>query len=181
MVSPFVALYDLSKAVEAKDLARIEARVNFNALRVSLTRQLLGDYLEQKDLGGLNRQLVADAGAAALNPVVENLVTPQALVDLLEDGWPQQAAGSGNGSLSPVRLDLGSLREAWRVFISSESQGFRSITIPLPADASTENQFRIVMRLRGTTWRLSGLELPDALRENLTKRAVLAMKSKESK
>jgi hypothetical protein len=181
VVSPFVALYDLSKAVEAKDLARIEARVNFNALRVSLTRQLLGDYLEQKNLGGLNRQLAADAGAAVLNPIVENLVTPQAVIDLLEDGWPQQAAGSGNGSLSPIRLDLGSLREAWQVFISSESQGFRSITIPLPAGEAKEKQFRIVMRLRGTTWRLSGLELPDALRENLMKRAAVAMKSNEIK
>jgi hypothetical protein len=172
MVSPFVALYDLAKAVEAKDLARITERVNFNALRASLSRQILGEYLKTQDLGGLDRQLATEAGTAALNPVVEELVTPQALIDLLEDGWPQQAAGGiGGGSTSPANLNLGSLGEAWRLFISSESQGFRSITIPLPVDLPKDKQFRITFRLKGITWRLTGIELPIGLREELIKRA----------
>ena len=175
MVSPFVALYDLSKAVEARDLARISERVNFNALRHSLTRQIVGSYLDQKDLQGLDRDLAEDAGVAVFNPIVEQLATPEALVDLLEDGWPQRVAG-GNGPTSPVRLDLNSFAEAWRIFIASESQGFRSVTVPVPVSETRDNQFRLTMRLRGTTWRLSGVELPRTLREDLMKRASVAMK-----
>ena len=55
MVSPFVALYDLSKAIEARDMDRITERVNFNALRVSLARQILGEYLKTQDLDGLGQ------------------------------------------------------------------------------------------------------------------------------
>lgn len=174
MVSPFVGLYDLSKAIEAKDIDRIAERVNFDALRTSLSRQILGEYLKDQDLEGAERDLATEAGAAVLNPVIEQLVSPQALVDLFDDGWPEQAAGrTGQGAL-PLRFDFGSLGQAWRTFLFSESQGFRSVTIPIPVDEAKEKQFRITMRLRGTTWRLSGLELPEALREELSKRATVA-------
>ncbi len=173
MVSPFVALYDLSKAVEARDVARITERVNFNALRVSLARQILGEYLKTQDLGGLDQQAASQVGAATLNPVLEELITPQAVIDLLDDG---QIAGAGGVPASPIRLDLGSFGNAWRTFIASESQGFRAITIPLPADAQKDSQFRVTMRLRGTTWRLTGIDLPAPLREELIKRAAAATK-----
>ena len=173
MVSPFVALYDLSKAVEARDLARITERVNFNALRVSLARQILGEYLKTQDLGGLDQQAASQAGAATLNPVLEELITPQAVIDLLDDG---QIAGAGGVPASPIRLDLGSIENVWRTFIASESQGFRAITIPLPVDAQKDSQFRVTMRLRGTTWRLTGIDLPAPLREELIKRAAAATK-----
>jgi hypothetical protein len=178
MVSPFVALYDLSKAVEARDVARITERVNFNALRVSLARQILGEYLKTQDLDGLGRQAATQAGTAALNPVLEELITPQAVIDLLEDGQLQQAAEtpSGNGIFSPIGFDAQSLGKAWRTFILSESQGFRAITIPLPVDEPKERQFKITLRLRGTTWRLTGIELPEPLKEELSKRAAKAAK-----
>jgi DUF2939 family protein len=178
MVSPFVALYDLSKAVEARDVARITERVNFNALRVSLARQILGEYLKTQDLDGLGRQAATQAGTAALNPVLEELITPQAVIDLLEDGQLQQAAEtpSGNGIFSPIGFDAQSLGKAWRTFILSESQGFRAITIPLPVDEPKERQFKITLRLRGTTWRLTGIELPEPLKEELIKRAAKATK-----
>src|SRR3712207_491267 len=92
MVSPFVALYDLSKAVAAKDLDRITERVNFNALRVSLARQILGEYLKTQDLDGLGQQAAAQAGTAVLNPVLEQLITPQAVIHLLVAGQLQQVA-----------------------------------------------------------------------------------------
>jgi hypothetical protein len=176
MVSPFVALYDLSNAVEAKDAARITERVNFNALRVSLARQILGEYLKTQDLGELDQQTAAQVGASTLNPVLEELITPQAVIDLLDDGQIQQATGAGVQA-SPIRFDLGSFGQAWRTFLLSESQGFRSVTIPLPVDEAKDKQFRVTMRLRGTTWRLTGIELPTALREDLIKRAAAATKS----
>ena len=181
LASPFVALYDLSKAVGAKDLARIGERVNFNALRVSLSRQILGAFVDGRDLGDLDRQLALGAGAAILNPVVEQLVTPEAIVDLLEDGWPQQVTGGGNGGASPLRINAASFGLGWRTFIASESLGFRSITIPLPATEPKEKQFRVTLRLRGTTWRLTGIELPQSLRDALTKRVSQTVSKDKSK
>ncbi|MBB3018620.1 hypothetical protein FHR70_001674 [Microvirga lupini] len=175
VVSPFVALYDLSKAVQAKDVARITERVNFNALRASLARQILGEYLKTQDISERDRQLVAQAGATTLNPVLEELVTPQAVIDLLEDGQLQQIQREGAGGPA-ISLNPGSLQNVWRIFILSEAQGFRAITIPLTPDEPKDQQFKVTLRLSGTTWRLTGIDLPSALREELTKRASAASK-----
>lgn len=173
MVSPFVALHDLSKAIEARDIARITERVNFNALRVSLARQILGEYLKTQDLDGLDKQAATQAGTATLNPVLEELITPQSVIDLFEDGQLQQSSESGASSriVPTLGFDAQSLGQAWRTFITSETQGFRAITIPLPAGEPRDKQFRLTLRLRGTTWRLTGIELPIQLKEELIKRA----------
>ena len=42
--SPYVALYNLAKALEARDVALIEERVDFPALRLSLARQIAAAY-----------------------------------------------------------------------------------------------------------------------------------------
>lgn len=175
VVSPFVALYDLSKAVQARDVARITERVNFNALRVSLARQILGEYLKNQDMSKRDRQLAAQAGATVLNPVLEGLLTPQALIDLLEDGQLQQIQSEGIGGQA-IGFDPGSLQQAWRIFILSESQGFRAITIPLTPDEPRDRQFRVTLRLSGTTWRLTGIDLPASIQKELRKRASVASK-----
>lgn len=178
MVSPFVALYDLGKAVEARDLARISERVNFRALRMSLARQIIGEYLKtpegQEELGGLNPNVAASAGAVAFDPFIEQLTSPEALIDLLKDGRFQQAGTMGDAVPRldmELALDPETLRRAWDLFISSETQGFRSVSIPLPVDEPKERQYRVTLRLSGTTWRVTGLDLPQALRKRLADEA----------
>lgn len=176
LVSPFVAFYDLAQAVQARDPARIERRINFHALRLSFSRQLLGEYLKTangQEIGGIDRNAAANAGATVFDPYIEKLVTPQAIMDLLEKGSPQQAPGGASPDIvafDVASLDAGTLRKAWDLFIASESQGFRSIVMPLPPDRPKDEQFKLTWRLSGTTWRLTGLDLPKALREELIRR-----------
>lgn len=188
LVSPFIALYDLTRAVEAKDVGRITERVNFRALRISLSQQIAGAYLQTpaaKELGDLDRRAATNAGSLIVNPIVEKLITPEALIDLLEDGWPQGIPGRPRGTdanaavSQPFKFGFGSLGQAWRLFITSEGQGFRSITIPLPPDVVRDKQFRVTMRLSGFTWRVTGLEVPQALRRQLIRRAPSAASALE--
>lgn len=174
IVSPFVALYDLSRAVEAGNVERIAERVNFRALRISLSRQILGAYLKtpegQEELGEIDPQFATEAGAAVLSPLVEQFLTPQAIVDLVRRG-PGSAAPEAGSPAAPLALDLDSPHALWRTFITSESQGFRAITIPFPPDRPKAEQTRLTLRLSGTTWRVTGIDLPEALRAALAKRA----------
>lgn len=173
MVSPFVALYSLAKAVEARDVALIRERVNFPALRISLTKQLVSDYLlaagRGKALDGFDRQVASGIGATLADPLVAELVTPEALIDLLEDGRPQGAGGAG-GDEGGFTLDTSSLRQALSLFVKSETRGFRNISIPVPPDESADRGFRLHLRLSGTTWRLIGIDLPEHLRRELVDR-----------
>ena len=172
LASPFVALHRLAKAVEAQDLAQISARVNVRALRLSLSKQIASEYLRTlgrgRELDALNRDVAASAGATLVDPLVAQLVTPEALVALLQGRLPAGAAAASPAAAG-ISLDVGSLGAAARTFMASQSRGFRNIFIPLPDGKPKAEQVRLHLRLTGTTWRLLGVELPQPVVSALVK------------
>jgi hypothetical protein len=143
-------------------------------LRISLSKQLVADYLDTigrgKKLDGLDRQIASGAGATLADPLVAELVTPEALIALLHGGRPLPAGSESGPAGTGFSLDLSSVRQAFAMFVRSESRGFRNIYIPVPPDESDNHGLRLHMRLNGTTWRLAGIELPKRLRQELIKR-----------
>src|SRR3954464_14288358 len=180
LASPFVALHGLGRAVETRDVEAVRARGNFRAPRLSRLKQVIGVYLDERAgraLGSAERQLAADAGATAADPIVAQLLTPEAIIELLNEGWPKGLGGSAAaeapaGQEAPPAkpgdivetMRVASLRGAVRLFRQSELRGFRNLLVSLPPDAPSEQQFRLRLRLVRTTWKLIGMELPDALR-----------------
>ena len=173
MASPFVALYRFSKAVEAKDLAAIEARVNFRALRSSLTGQLITEYLiatgREGELKGSRRQAAVGVGATIADPLIAQYLTPAALANFLDD--PRVTTGASQPIASPA-ISLGSLADAWRVFITAETRGFRAISVAVPVDRPPEEQFRFQLRLSGVSWRIVGLTLPKPIVQRLVQELI---------
>jgi hypothetical protein len=174
LASPFLAVYSLARAVEARDVEAIQARVNFAALRKAMVEQIIDAYLKRQPRGDFNdsrRKMAASAGASLADPLVARLATPQALLDLLDDGWPEEVAGPGPGEAGGLRLtaDWVSFERAGRLFANAETRGFRKIYISLPLDRPKEERFRLYLRLKGTTWRLMAVDLPASLRDRLVK------------
>ncbi|HEX2555845.1 MAG TPA: DUF2939 domain-containing protein [Microvirga sp.] len=174
LASPFLAVYSLARAVETRDVAAIEGRVNFVALRGSLVQQVIDAYLKSgsgQELDPARRRLAASAGASLADPIVARLATPQALLDLFEDGWPEAVAGlkPADDASGGLAMDWVSVRQAGRLFAGAETRGFRKIYISLPVDRPQEERFRLYLRLKGTTWRLMGVDLPLSLRQRLVK------------
>lgn len=173
MLSPFVALYRLGKAVEAQDVAAVAERVNVRALRVSLSKQIVGEYLRSvgrgQELDSFDRNLASGAGATLADPLVAQLVTPEAIAGLLGGRLPRGLAAAGPSLAGARSTDFGSLAQVARVFMASQSRGFRNIFIPLPDGKPEADQIRLHLRLTGTTWRLLGVELPEDLVRALVK------------
>lgn len=100
-LSPYVALYRLSQAVQAHDAAAVAQRVNFRTLRLSLTKQALAAAVDaiaaRRDLSARERTILTEASGALAEPLVESLVTPETLIDLLDDGWPVRAGLARDG------------------------------------------------------------------------------------
>jgi Protein of unknown function (DUF2939) len=172
MASPFVALYRIGQAVEARDLDALEERVDFRALRLSLTKQVVNEYLRLigrgEELGGLTRGAATNAGASIADPLVSHLVTPEALERLMRGSLPEQAGPSDRAD--GVKLDLTSVDQALRTFVASDSRGFANILVPVPPDRAAPEQYRLHLRFKGLTWRLHGIELPTPVVQDLAKR-----------
>jgi hypothetical protein len=172
-VSPYVALYSFAKALEARDVDAITERVNFHAVRISITKQIVTAYLNatgrSEELKGTAGRFAVGAATNFADPLVEEYVTPEALIGLLQGNNPGAAPGR------PVSLpaggpDLASLRsldEAWDLFMHAETRGFRAISFALPPNKAADEQFRLQFRLSGTTWRVVGLEMPKSVEGRL--------------
>jgi hypothetical protein len=173
LASPFLSLYRLASAVDARDVAAIEERMDMPEVRSNFTRQLIEEYLRSIGkagaVAGLDRQIAAQASATLADPLVAQLVTPEALIDLLDDGWPQRMVSSA-GAPAPVKFGLGSVGRAWRLFVTSENRGFRKIYVILPDSRPVDERFRLLLRLTGTTWRVTSIDLPHTLLQNLVKK-----------
>jgi hypothetical protein len=186
ILSPYVAFYKLAKAVQAKDVAAITERVNFSAVRISLSRQIASAYARATGGGKQESspvgQVAVSAGTAAIDPLIAPYLTPQAIIDLLTTGAPDAAPkgvpdaappSSLGGGLQPFELSLDRFKE---LFFASESRGFRGFAVALPPGQPPEERFRLIFRLtgpsRGFTWRLVGLELPARLRDRLVQQFV---------
>jgi hypothetical protein len=169
---PFWAAYDFVTAMRNRDAVAIERRVNFPALRYSLAEQIVVDYLKLsgKDarLGQFGRGMAVAAVASIAEPIVAKLISAEALMELLE-GDSRAAAmsstavlqGLGSGSFDTVRQLL--LHSEW---------GFRRFVLVLPVTAPPPRRFKLRFRLTSWTWKLSAVELPEALRNRLVQELV---------
>jgi Protein of unknown function (DUF2939) len=162
---PYKGLYDLSRAVQARDADAIAQNIHLPRLRQSLARQVLLAYAKQAGMTVRLGPFADIATGAALNlaePLIVQIINPQNLLDLLGKGWPSQAtsevAPSAWGGMGSVGL-----RQAWRIYVNSEYSG-RNYYVLLPVDAEPHKQFRLHLRLIRGRWKLAAMELPEELR-----------------
>jgi len=163
---PFVGLYDLARAAQSGDVARIEQRVDFAALGRSFSGQIVQSYARLAGVPVDRGSLIAGLASAVADPIVARLLTRAALAELLQNGWPKTVLGDPPTDFQ--RPNWNALGNAWQLYANSE-YGIGEFRLRLPVDAPRERQFRIHLALRGWTWKLTGLDLPQELQERLAR------------
>jgi len=86
---PLYDFFVLVRAIETRDIDTLTRHVYFDAVRNSLTDQIVAAYVRRT--GGQISPLARSMAASALgiaDPVVKKLISPEALSELLAVGWP---------------------------------------------------------------------------------------------
>src|SRR4051812_15824440 len=137
---PFAGLYDLARAAQSRDIAKIEQRVDFSALGRSLSGQIVQTYSRLAGLPIERGSLVAGLASAIADPIIARLLTRVTLAQMLETGWPKDVHGEPPSEFRPPNWN--SLGSVWQLFSNSE-YGIREFRLRLPAEAPRERQFRV--------------------------------------
>lgn len=170
-LSPLWSLYDLAQAVRRHDTAYVETHVNFRTLRLSLVRQITAAMRTaaetDTDLEPRDRQRLNDAAYGLALALSETLVTPDTVMDLLANGWPDKLDVERPAGARPQGLAIRDLGRLMPYYAAMEMRGFRSVVIPIPPDAPRAERTRIRLRLRGLGWRLVDIEMADMLRAQI--------------
>jgi DUF2939 family protein len=164
MAWPVYDLFVLIRAIETRDVNAVTRHVYFDAVRVSLTNQIVDAYVRRTgiQIGPLRRNIAA---AAIANPVVEKLISPEALSRLLTLGWPVTVVPDAPppGTIGITTNTIGTI---WQIFRNSE-YGFGRFEVAGPAALPPQQRFHLEFRLLQWHWQLVGVTLPENIQNLL--------------
>ena len=166
---PFASLYEVVRAAQAGDAARIEQRVDFPALRRSLVAQLLEAHARLSGKRLDRSGLTVGIASGFASPLVEQLVSPATLAEIMRNGWPNKVLADKPAGVEG--LDSNTLGNVWQLYLKSD-YGIGEARFSVPVNRPKEKQFRVRLALSGWTWKLSGLDLPWELQERLAREFV---------
>jgi hypothetical protein len=163
---PFLGLYQLASAVQARNTQALDQQVDFPALRRSLSEQIMRAYLhvtgKDQGLSSFVSGLVVGTAASIADPMIAKMVNPEALFDLLQDSQSMPSSDRAVAvGLAPDRLG-----NPWGLFAASVHE-FRNFYISLPLDRPADQTFQLRLYLIQGKWKLAGLDLPQSLRLRL--------------
>jgi Protein of unknown function (DUF2939) len=156
------------------DGTAIMRRVDLPSLRRSLGSQIVRAYLKQNSkyekLGVLGRGLAGSLGGSVADAMLRQALTPENVALLLNKGRVR-IANADKGSESEALWQMPPLNEAFRAglfkaFFNSSFDG--PISFVLQLDNAGEN-YGVHLSLSGTTWRLSGLDIPEDVCDRLAR------------
>jgi Protein of unknown function (DUF2939) len=166
---PFVGLRTLAAALQAHNAAALSEQVDFPRLRSSLAQQIIFAYLRvtgrESKLGAF-APIASNVGASLVDPLVSQIINPENLIELLRGGTIESELGATSFNIGI--FPHFSLSDAWDVWLGSE-YGLGRVSIGLPANAEAVEQFRLRMQLLQWRWKITGLDLPQKLRDQLAR------------
>jgi hypothetical protein len=162
--SAFLGVYRLADVVQTRDITGLSERVDFPAVRRSISAQVVRKYLQMTGKGArpgsIAEQFVVGVGVAIADPIVAKLVSPDALIALLQSGSTSSVL---QDRIAPMQgLSAEALGSAWRTFVNSEL-GIARFFVNVPVDKPATESFRLQFCLAAWKWQLCGVELPEPL------------------
>jgi Protein of unknown function (DUF2939) len=172
---PIYDLLVLVRAIETRDVDTVTRNVYFDAVRASLTNQIVAAYVQHTgiQISPLTKSMAATA-LGITDPVVKKLISPEALSKLLAGGWPISVVPDPpSGTIGITWNTIGTI---WQIFGNSE-YGLGRFEVAAPAALPQQQRFRLAFRLLQWRWRLVGLTLPETIQSLLGDELVKAMRT----
>ena len=157
---PLYDLLVLVRAIEVRDVETVKRHVYFDAVGRSLSSQLIAAYMRRT--GNKVSPLAQSMAATALgiaDPVLNKLVSPDGLSELLSVGWPVTVVPSPPPGT--VGISMNTIGTVWQTFGNSE-YGFGRFEVSAPPQ-----RFVLTFRLLQWRWQLADISLPETIQNLL--------------
>jgi hypothetical protein len=169
-----VGASELAAVASRGDAAAVMSRVDLIALRHSLGKQIARAYLQQnpqfQKMGSLEQGFVGSVGGGVADRLLREVLTPENIATLLNKG--DVAAAKADAASSAETLwrmpPLGEAFGAGPLQAVSHSwfDGLLSFVVELHG---ADGPYGVHFHLADATWRLSGLDIPEAVSARLAR------------
>jgi hypothetical protein len=167
VIWPLLGLKRIADTVEARDAVKFTELLDLPELKRSIGGQIARAYLQATSghrLSPMVLNMATQAGMAAADAYVVEIVKAQSLFDILKPARIEAFAGTAVG---PKAWGLPNLKNAGRL-LASELRG-RNFYVVIPFSAQPKEQFRLRLRLQQWKWKIAGVELPEDLQQQLAR------------
>ena len=173
MAWPLCELTLLARAIDARDVRTVVRHVNFDRVRT----QIASAYVQRSGIQpGLVGQQAVILGLSIADPVITKLVSPEALSELLAVGWPAAVVSEPPPS-GTLRISSDTLGTAWQIFAASR-YGIGRFEVSAPTAAPPVTRFRLTFHLLAWRWQLTGITLPENIRNLLMDQVIKAVRER---
>src|SRR5262249_37969476 len=116
---PLYDLLVLVHAMETRDVGTVTRHVYFDAVRASLTQQVVAAYVRRTRINISPFAKSRAAGTLGIaNPIVQKLISPEALSELIGIGWPVTVGSDPPpGTVGITERTIGTI---WQIFKNSK-------------------------------------------------------------
>lgn len=168
---PLIDAAKLARFAAEDDVAAILQRTDLPSLRRSLGSQIVRAYLDQnpklKNLGPLERGFAGGMGVSVADAMLREALTAENIAALLKAGTFGKATG-------PAGEPLWSMPPLEEVFASGWVTAVRSSYFDSPVDfvvglGDEQKKYGVHFRMSGSTWLLSGLDIPREIADQLAR------------
>jgi hypothetical protein len=165
----------LAAVAATGDAAVIMPRIDLPALRHSLGGQIVHAYLKQnpktQNLGPLAHALAGSVGGSVADALLQQALTPENIAALLGKGRIGLAAARGQKSGAETLWQMPPLDEAFRsgplkAVLNSYFDGPVGFVVVLDSGGG---RYGVHLHLLGTTWLMSGLDIPEEVSDRLAR------------
>jgi Protein of unknown function (DUF2939) len=173
---PFYDLFRFINAADRGDVAEVERSVDFPAVRQSLAQQIVIAYFQRTGarINPLLQGMATSAAASVADPIVAKLMTPEALIDFLRNGWPTATFPDGPPGI--VGISPSSFGTVWETFVHTD-YGFGRFDVVVPVTAPAERQFNLRFRLSQWRWQLKAIGLPETVQNQFADELIKSTKA----
>jgi hypothetical protein len=171
---PLYELLVFVRAIEVRDVETVKRHVYFDAVRRSFSSQLITAYMRRT--GNKVSPLAQSMAAAALgiaDPVLNKLVSPEALSELLLVGWPVTVVP--RPPPDTVGISMNTIGTIWQIFGNSE-YGIGRFEVSAPSALPQQQRFGLTFRLLQWRWQLADISLPETIQNLLADELIKTMK-----
>lgn len=152
--SPYVAMHALQRAAQQRDAEAFNARVDYARLRASVKEQFAAALTEKMTNSGGFEALGAALGLALVNPMIDALVSPEAVMQAMQRG----EFGLRSPQESPEPSQESTSGAEWTFERPSTD---RIIAYRGDAGSDTSEAVGFVFERSGfADWKLTGLRIP---------------------
>lgn len=165
-----VGAAELASTAQSAAPSALVQRIDLPSLRRSLAHQIVAAYLRQDEklskMSGMARGFAGSLGTTVADSMLQDLLTPESLATMLKDGrFGGEKAHLGTAVQVPRVSSIGTTQVLATV-LNSYFDGPTSFVVPISGGAET---YGVHLRLEGTTWMLSGLDMPASLVDRLAR------------